>query len=101
MISGTTARHFGSLRPFSQSYKTQWVQFTLELELQQDGDTLWKLFNSLTNHALPRRDRPVTSGLAQALLTFLWECRDLNLPCYMILISSPSVLQIPPAELVT
>ncbi|CAE7202898.1 unnamed protein product [Symbiodinium sp. CCMP2592] len=63
----------------SNSYKTQWVQFVLEIELRQDGDVLRKLFNSLINCAVLhligarlRRDRPVTSNLAQALQHYLW-----------------------------
>eukprot|EP00439_Symbiodinium_sp_Y106_P057774 s2303_g8.t1 len=107
LISGTTIRHFGSLRPFSQSYKTQWVQFTLELELRQDGDALWKLFNSLINNAVLhligarlRRDRPVTSGLAQTIQHFLWEGRGLNLLCSILLIFAPSPLPILPPRLV-
>ena len=108
LISGTTIRHFGSLRPLSQSYKTQWVQFTLELELRQDGDTLWKLFTSLINNAVLhligarlRRDRPVTSGLAQALQQFLWEGRCLNQLCCALLISFPFAWPILPPKLVT
>ncbi|OLP78151.1 hypothetical protein AK812_SmicGene41706 [Symbiodinium microadriaticum] len=64
LISGTTIRHFGSVRPFRQHYETSWVQFTLEIELRTDGDLLWKHFNALINssvlHLLAarlRRDR--------------------------------------------
>ncbi|OLP94688.1 hypothetical protein AK812_SmicGene23285 [Symbiodinium microadriaticum] len=66
LISGTTIRHFGSVRPFRQHYETSWVQFTLEIELRTDGDLLWKHFNALINssvlHLLAarlRRDRTV------------------------------------------
>ncbi|CAE7499118.1 unnamed protein product, partial [Symbiodinium sp. CCMP2456] len=74
LISGTTIRHFGSVRPFRQQYETSWVQFVLEIELRTDGDRLWKHFNALINcavlHLLAarlRRDRPVLSGLAKSL----------------------------------
>ncbi|CAE7232194.1 unnamed protein product [Symbiodinium sp. CCMP2592] len=92
LISGTTIRHFGSVRPLSQNYATQWVQFVLEIELRQDGDTLWSLFNSLNCAVLHllgarlRRDRPVDSYLAQTLQHFLWEGRLANptsKTCYM------------------
>ena len=52
LISGTTIRHFGSVRPFRQHYETSWVQFTLEIELRTDGDLLWKHFNALINSSV-------------------------------------------------
>ncbi|CAE7307318.1 unnamed protein product [Symbiodinium sp. CCMP2592] len=61
LINGTTIRHFGSVRPLSQNYTTQWVQFVLEIELRQDGDSLWRLFNSLINCAVLSEPHSLTS----------------------------------------
>ncbi|CAE7510214.1 unnamed protein product [Symbiodinium sp. CCMP2592] len=78
------------------------------VELRQDGDMLWRLFNSLINCAVLhllgarlRRDRPVDSSLAQSLQHFLWEGRSLifpQCPCFISLIFLRSALPIPPCK---
>ena len=111
LISGTTIRHFGSVRPFRQHYETSWVQFTLEIELRTDGDLLWKHFNALINssvlHLLAarlRRDRPIPSWIAQSLQHFLWASPYLSpFPACLSLamISARFASSIPPPVLAT
>ena len=76
---------------------------SVEIELRTDGDLLWKHFNALINcsvlHLLTarlRRDRPVTSGLAESLQDYIWSCQSLRIFLFILTLhglSSPTHIQ--------